>query len=178
MCNSLPAADLTYRSERGSLSPGQQPVPPTCHGHAVDRWSLRELITLPAEPASVPRARAHVRQCLRDWGFGRQIGLDACMVVTELTTNAVQASASLLAGAFVHVALGAGNNGGPSWLLVAVADASPKFPLLRANPEPDAIGGRGLRIVETLCTRWGWHPVRWPEDDPWLLKVVWAEWSL
>lgn len=150
-------------------------IPPAHHGHPADRWSLRDVITLPAQPASVPQARARARQCLRDWGFGRQLTLDACLVLTELATNAVQASEGLPAGAFVHVALGAGN-GGASWLLVAVADPSPKFPLLLTG-EPDAIGGRGLRIVGELSTRWGWHPASGPESGPWLLKVVWAEFS-
>jgi hypothetical protein len=47
-----------------------------------------------------------------------------------------------------------------------------RFPL-RLLADGDAVGGRGLAVVEALSSRWGWHPV----SRPGLVKVVWAEWS-
>jgi hypothetical protein len=109
-------------------------------------------------------------------GLGRggrhaELGQDAGVVVSELVTNAVTASAELRpAVAPVMVWLGSDNR----YVLVAVADASPQFPM-RLNLEPDADGGRGLAlVVEALSSRWGWHPVTMAG----LVKVVWAEWRL
>ena len=92
------------------------------------------------------------------------------MVVSELVTNSVAASAELqLAAVPVLVWLGS------DWhcLLLAVADASPRPPV-RLNLEPDTEGGRGLALVEALSSRWGWHPV----STTGLTKVTWAEWRL
>ncbi|HEV2253396.1 MAG TPA: ATP-binding protein [Streptosporangiaceae bacterium] len=92
------------------------------------------------------------------------------MVVSELVTNSVAASAELrLAAATVLVWLGSDSR----CVLLAVADASPKPPV-RLSLEPEAEGGRGLALVETLSSRWGWHLV----SIAGLMKVVWAEWRL
>jgi anti-sigma regulatory factor (Ser/Thr protein kinase) len=94
----------------------------------------------------------------------------AGVVVSELVTNAVTASAELRpAVAPVLVWLGSDSRR----VLVAVADASPQLPM-RLNLEPDADGGRGLALVEAFSSRWGWHPVTMAG----LVKVVWAEWRL
>jgi anti-sigma regulatory factor (Ser/Thr protein kinase) len=140
------------------------PVPPTHHGHSLEGWPLRSVITLAATDTAVPLARAHVRRLLRDWGF-LELGEDAGLVVSELVTNAVQASARLQATP-VRVWLGSDAR----WVLVAVADASPQLPV-RPETGPDAVEGRGLALVEAFSTRCGWHPV-----TPRLVKEVWAEW--
>jgi len=125
-------------------------------------------MTLPSQPSAVGAARVHAQQMLSEWGFGRQLCLDVTLCLSELVTNAIQASAVLRpAAAPVHIALAHERH----WLLLAVADASPHFPI-RLAADGDAIGGRGLAMVEALSTRWGWHPVSWPG----LAKVVWAEW--
>ena len=117
----------------------------------------------------MPLARAHLRQLLSGWGQA-ELSPDAGVVVSELVTNSVAASAGLrLAAASVLVWLGS------DWhcLLLAVADASPRPPV-RLNLEPDTEGGRGLALVEALSSRWGWHPV----STTGLTKVTWAEWRL
>ena len=117
----------------------------------------------------MPLARAHLRQLLSGWGQA-ELSPDAGVVVSELVTNSVAASAGLrLPAASVLVWLGS------DWhcLLLAVADASPRPPV-RLNLEPDTEGGRGLALVEALSSRWGWHPV----STTGLTKVTWAEWRL
>lgn len=42
-------------------------------------------------------------------------------------------------------------------LLVQVWDASPGLPKPRLGPA-DALGGRGLVLVEALADSWGWDP--------------------
>ncbi len=143
------------------------PVPPSHHGYSLERWPLRNAITLGALEGAVPSARAHVTQLLWEWGRA-ELGQDAGVVVSELVTNSLMASADLRpAVAPVRVWLGSDTR----CVLVAVADASPQAPV-RLNLDPDAEGGRGLALVEAFSSRWGWHPT----TTAGLVKVVWAEW--
>ena len=152
--------------------PAGTSVPPSDHGHNLGRWALRDAITLGALDGAVPSARAHVRQLLWEWSHA-ELAQDASVVVSELVTNSVMASAELRpAIAPVRVWLGSGSNA----VLVAVADASP-LPPVRLTLAPDAEGGRGLALVEALSNRWGWYPVR-PATETGLVKVVWADWRL
>jgi hypothetical protein len=64
------------------------------HGHDLERWPLRDTLILGALPDAVPSARAHLRQLLRQWGHAELDG-DAGVVISELVTNAVAASAEL-----------------------------------------------------------------------------------
>lgn len=117
----------------------------------------------------MPSARVHVRQLLWEWGH-EELGQDAGVVVSELVTNAVMASAKLRpAVAPVWVWLGSDTR----CMLVAVADASPRPPV-RLSLGPDAERGRGLALVEAFSSRWGWQPT----TVAGLVKVVWAEWRL
>jgi hypothetical protein len=115
----------------------------------------------------VPCARAHVRQLLWEWGRAELAG-DAGIVVSELVTNAVVATAGLRPTvAPLLVWLGSDTR----CVLAAVADASPRPPV-RLDTSPDAEGGRGLALVAAFSSRWGWHPA----TAAGLVKVVWAEW--
>lgn len=144
-------------------------VPPSYHDHDLERWPLQNAMTFGALEGAVPSARARLRQLLWEWRQA-ELGEDASVVVSELVTNAVRASAGL--GPMVApVLVWLGSDG--HCVLVAVADASTQ-PLVRLNMGPDADGGRGLALVEALSSRWGWHPV----TNAGLMKVVWAEWHL
>ncbi len=144
-------------------------VPPSHHGHDLERWPLCDTLMLRALPDAVPLARAHLRQLLSGWGRA-ELSPDAGVVVSELVTNAVAASAGLRpAAAPVLVWLGSDSY----CLLLAVADVNPRPPV-RLNLGSDAEGGRGLALVEALSGRWGWHPA----SITGLKKVIWAEWRL
>jgi hypothetical protein len=71
------------------------PVPPTHHDHSLDRWPLRDAITLGALEGAVPSARAHVRQLLWEWRHA-ELAQDASVVVSELITNANAPRGALL----------------------------------------------------------------------------------
>jgi anti-sigma regulatory factor (Ser/Thr protein kinase) len=147
----------------------REAIPPSHHGHDLEHWPLRDTLTLGATQSAVPSARAHLRQLLLGWGQA-ELGADAAVVVSELVTNAVVASAELgPAAAPVLVWLGSDSH----CVLLAVGDASPRPPV-RLDLEPEAEGGRGLALVETLSSRWGWHFT----GIAGLIKVVWAEWRL
>jgi anti-sigma regulatory factor (Ser/Thr protein kinase) len=144
-------------------------IPPSRHGHDLRHWPLRDTLILGALADAVPSARAHLRQLLSGWGYA-EVGPDASVVVSELVTNSVAASAELRPAAVtVLVWLGSDSHS----LLLAVADASPRPPV-RLSLGPEAEAGRGLALVEALSSRWGWHPA----STTGMRKVTWAEWHL
>ena len=162
----------------GLPSPGPHPtsrssapgaIPPSHHGHRLQHWPLHDMLILGAVADAVPTARVRLRRLLSCWGHA-EVGPDASVVVSELVTNSVVASAELrLAAVAVLVWLGTDSH----HLLLAVADANPRPPV-RLSLGPDAERGRGLALVETLSNRWGWHPA----STTGLRKVIWAEWRL
>jgi anti-sigma regulatory factor (Ser/Thr protein kinase) len=78
-----------------------------------------------------------------------ELAEDASVVISELVTNAVVASAELRpAVAPVLAWLGSDRHR----VLLAVADASPRPPM-RLPLGPYAYGGRGLALVEALSSR-------------------------
>jgi anti-sigma regulatory factor (Ser/Thr protein kinase) len=121
---------------------------------APSRWVTTRHVRLAALPSAVPWARRILRATLRE----RQLeGLleAALLLVSELVTNAVQASARLALG-------------DPGWLptialslhitdtslVTEVWDACPAVPaLLRADLAGDR--GRGLVLVDCLADAWG-----------------------
>jgi hypothetical protein len=142
----------------------RSPIPPSHHGRDLEHWPLRDVLILGAIESAVPSARAHLQRLVSGWGQA-ELGPDAGVVVSELVTNSVAASAVLRRGsAPVLVWLGSDSH----CLLLAVADASPRPPV-RLNLRADAEGGRGLAVVEALSNRWGWHLTRVAG----LRKVVW-----
>jgi anti-sigma regulatory factor (Ser/Thr protein kinase) len=86
---------------------------------------------------------------------------DAAMVVSELVTNAIRAGAS-------SIVLEVGRVGG--MFRITVIDDAAGVPKL-AEPDPTAVAGRGLRIVDALSARWG-------VEEAAVGKRVWAELDL
>src|SRR4051812_49749366 len=86
---------------------------------------------------------------------------DAVLMISELVTNAVRHTRTIL---LVLVTIE------DHTLHVDVTDDNPTLPA-PPNPEHDATGGRGLRIVDALATRWGITPTK--EG-----KTVWFEMQL
>jgi len=159
---------------------------PTFHHRPLQRpmtstWALRTHLELGALRGAVPCARLHARHVLWEWGLS-DLDEPAELIVSELVTNAVQASAGLssqLPG-YEHENLGL-----PAvwlWLssdghevMIEVGDSSPGSPRA-AESEHDVEGGRGLLLVETVSRHWGcYFPAA--EDDGQrknIQKVVWA----
>jgi hypothetical protein len=146
-------------------------------------WGLRTHLELGALRGAVPCARLHTRQVLWEWGLS-DLNEAAELVVSELTTNAVQASADAARP-------GLDDDEAPGmpcvWLWLAsdgrqvvaeVGDSSPRPPL-PAGPRRDGEGGRGLLLVETASRSWGYY---FPADEAdaadgqrkVIRKVVWA----
>lgn len=117
---------------------------------------------LPCVPSSVAVARGRIGAELRGAGLAATAVADAALVASELLSNAIL-HARPLPDACIRL----------SWILSATAvevivsdGGSPTRPRA-ARPSLTSIGGRGLGIVEHLCTSWG---VRADEQG----TTVWA----
>jgi len=116
----------------------------------ADEWPLRSYLELGALPGAVPCARLHARQVLWEWGLSA-FRENAELLVSELVTNAIQASMSAEWILPVHLCLTSDR----SRLLIQVQDSN-RYP--PAHTDADDESGRGLLIVEAISTKWGWHP--------------------
>jgi histidine kinase-like protein len=154
----------------GSLEPGSGAGPARHPGE----WPLRSYLELAPLASAVPCARLHARAVLWEWGLPAFYDT-ACLIVSELTTNAIQASAGLNGSRYD----GRWTPGTPPvrvWLcsdrqrvMTAVWDGSHHRPARAEPDDPEAERGRGLLLVETLSEKWGVHtPARSSG------KVVWA----
>jgi len=132
-------------------------------------WPRQDTVVLATLASSVPRARRHAREMLWEWKLDF-LAEDAEVIVSELASNAVRATAASDAGAADRsVALQL--LGDPSRLLILVRDPLPWPPVApEAAPGAADESGRGLLLVTALATRWHWyHPPRAHGG-----KVVWA----
>jgi anti-sigma regulatory factor (Ser/Thr protein kinase) len=107
---------------------------------------------LPPLTSSAARARALVREAMANQGEATGLaGLtsDAELVTGELTANAIiHAGADPLAVTLVAPAAGQ--------VLIVVRDGSPAPPVISDRPDEH---GHGLRLVDAVCSQWGWVPL-------------------
>ncbi|WP_266898755.1 ATP-binding protein [Streptomyces sp. NBC_00572] len=116
---------------------------------------------LPALTSSVARARRLAEERLILWGCGPDIRDTVALVVSELVTNAVVHTAS---DRFICEI-----REGEDILRIAVRDeGGPADPRIRDCGEDER--GRGLLIVDALCTAWGAD-----RTGHGTAQVVWAE---
>ena len=99
-----------------------------------------------------PRAPALARKAITDWLRGRVEGSaleDARLLVSELVTNAVRHQRS---EGDIEMSVDVGRRR----VRVEVTDPGAGFDRPRVGePPPDALGGRGLLIVDRVAARWG-----------------------
>lgn len=100
--------------------------------------------TLPALTSSVPTARRFAEQVLSSWGHP-DAGWTAAQVVSELAANCV-----LHARTAFTVTVTTGDDG----IRLEVQDRAPGAVQQRSYSET-ATTGRGLRMVDQLCSDWG-----------------------
>jgi anti-sigma regulatory factor (Ser/Thr protein kinase) len=150
-------ADAIPRKATGQ---GRRPAPPDQQFDAT--------AALAAQPQSVKIARDFTRTTLRAWGMSA-LADDALLVVSELVTNALQHATP---GA---IPLHGGNRAviwlrlmaEPPYLMCMVTDPGREIPL-RRQAGPGEVDGRGLHVIESCSSRWGWHLL----DDGG--KLVWV----
>jgi anti-sigma regulatory factor (Ser/Thr protein kinase) len=125
-------------------------------------WPMTSRLELGPLPSAVPCARLRTKVILQEWELG-QVTNEAELIVSELTTNALNASLSLSETRPIVVDLLASHE----CVIVQVWDALPAAPDLQPLA-PDAETGRGLQIVSLLSCRWGFYRPRGGG------KTVWA----
>jgi anti-sigma regulatory factor (Ser/Thr protein kinase) len=136
------------------------------------RWAVQSVLIVAALPTATPCARLHARTIALEWGLG-ELADTVELVVSELVTNAVHASADRdgrpryseeTGPACVHLRLS--TDGHTALVEVWDENAMPPAPV---QPSLADEGGRGLMLVEALATSWGWNPP--PSGRG---KIVWA----
>jgi hypothetical protein len=136
-------------------------------GSELEGWPLHAALPLGALPTAPGCGRAWTRQVLREWGLDR-LADDTELLVSELTTNALQASAPI-----ADAAIGLWLASDCQRAVILVWDPSPQ-PLAPANPGQDAEDGRGLLLVQALSLQWGWYFPASTSPGGHAGKVVWA----
>jgi anti-sigma regulatory factor (Ser/Thr protein kinase) len=117
-------------------------------------------MTLLAVGSSVALARELVRYALTNWGYGRSLIDDSILVMSEITTNAVNAAP----GHHIRIRITA-HEGAP---LLECWDPAPGLPLPRIAGA-DAVSGRGLAIVAAYAEDTGVRPSATGKG-----KIIWA----
>jgi hypothetical protein len=156
----------SYGGEAGQEEAGQE------DGQDVV-WPHQSYLELGSLPTAATCARLHTMLVLWEWDLGALVQT-AALVVSELVTNAVQASAGITDSRFA----GRPAPGTPPvrvWLsadeyrlVIQVWDGSDQPPVPQPV-EPEADSGRGLLLVGSLSAEWGCYA---PENCSG--KVVWA----
>jgi len=113
-------------------------------------------------------ARGHVRAALAEWNLGELADV-AALIASEMTANAVNASASAqAAGSVLVIRLCLITNG--DVLTIECWDQAPGVPVMR-RATGFAETGRGLAVIDSLTGgAWGWQPAIGQVG-----KCVWAE---
>ncbi|MFD5483928.1 ATP-binding protein [Streptomyces virginiae] len=136
-------------------------------------------LTLATTPNAVRWARLHTTDILSRWRVPATVIETVELIVSELTTNAVQHPeegeqvspySSLSALRTFELVLQIVNGA----VRVSVCDHDEQAPVLK-QPGVDATSGRGILLVAAMSSKWGHYPVRNRDRAG---KVVWAEVSL
>ena len=120
------------------------------------------VLQLTNDVASVRTARSALQAVLGDEPTVMFVR-DAILLTSELVSNAMMHSAG---GCSLHATY----RPHPDRLRVEVSDDSTELPEMAPDADPSSlrVGGLGLRLVDTVATRWGCDR----RDDG---KVVWFE---
>ena len=119
-------------------------------GGARGEVRAASVVLLPCAPSSVAVARGRIGAELRQAGLSTTAMADAALVTSELLSNAIL-HARPLPDACIRI----------SWILSAtaveiiVSDGGSVTRPRASRPSLSSIGGRGLSIVEHLCSSWG-----------------------
>jgi hypothetical protein len=161
-----------YSAGQGAYSGGSS-AEAAAQDEAGAAWPHQTFLELGALPTAAPCARLHTTLVLWEWELGTLVRT-AGLVVSELVSNAVQASVGLTGSRFagqwapgippVRVWLSADDHR----VVIQVWDGSDRPPVPQPV-DPQADRGRGLLLVGALSAEWGCYT---PEKSSG--KVVWA----
>ncbi len=135
-------------------------LPPSSYGSAEATGfdgAARSSEVFLGVPEAVAPARRLVSETLTAWGEEHLVW-DGSLIMSELATNAITHGDSPFRASIDRAA---------DVVRVSVEDVGPGLPESRREPH-DALGGRGVAIVEELAHRWGCDRIAGG-------KVFWAE---
>lgn len=107
------------------------------------------VVTLPFRASSVRSARTRLAGALRQAGVPRGAVEDARIVLSELVGNSVRHAQPLGSGRLL-----VSWSVEPDAVVVSVTDGGSDSAPRVAHSADDALGGRGMAIVESLARRW------------------------
>jgi anti-sigma regulatory factor (Ser/Thr protein kinase) len=145
------------------MNPHNNAVSPEGRHVSQHLWPHVSSLELAALPTAVPCARLHTTQLLWEWKLDH-LAEDAALLVSELVTNAVNATSRSGRPGLVALRLKADRHR----LIIESWDQAPADPEPR-HPPDDSEDGRGFTIITALTHRWGHHRL-----NP-TLKVIWCE---
>ena len=128
---------------------------------------LSSTLELAPLDTAIPCFRLHAVAVLKEWRLPRDLVADAAMLVSELMTNATDASACMPERPPIALRLIATEK----TLRIEAWDQSPLDPAPRQADDGEE-NGRRLAVVAALSTRWGY------ERTGYRRKRVWAELAL
>jgi anti-sigma regulatory factor (Ser/Thr protein kinase) len=128
---------------------------------APEGRTMQEQTRIEAELSSVAPARRWARAKFEAAGLDEDVRDLLVLLVSEVVTNAVEHAAPPLLLRIETT---------PDVTRVEVQDRARDLPILR-DPEPYDTGGRGIKFVNDLATRWGTVPPQSPDGH----KTVWFE---
>lgn len=111
-------------------------------GHDADAASTSKVFV--AVPEAVHAARQFVREALASWGED-ELRWDGSLIISELATNAIVHGGSAFRTSIERA---------DGVVRIAVEDVGPGLPRSQ-HALQQALGGRGVAIVEELSDRWG-----------------------
>jgi anti-sigma regulatory factor (Ser/Thr protein kinase) len=126
-------------------------------------WERVDVLELGPLPTAVGCGRDHAKQVLIEWGLKNLVD-DVILLVSELLTNALQASWALKIPTPIVLRLLANDQ---QFVIEAWDQWVESFDLISRRSDDEH--GRGLTVVAALSRRWG--VVRISED----YKAVWCE---
>jgi len=111
------------------------------------------MLTIPGDPAHLHETREFVANAVE---YATHDVDTAVLLTSELVTNSLQHSNSRHPGGTVTISVLAIPDG---VVIEVIDDGGATVPAATAQAgEPDLLeGGRGLRLVEQLATRWSYH---------------------
>ncbi|MBB6170974.1 anti-sigma regulatory factor (Ser/Thr protein kinase) [Nocardiopsis mwathae] len=162
-----PSAD----SRPGTVGPGRSGLsaaPLPIGHHYIDSASAQH--GLGFHPASVKLARDFTDTVLSGWGLG-DVALDARLVVSELVTNACRHAVPTVGGSLAQWSIQYAMARDDAHVTCMVLDPS-RLPPVLGDPGQDAEGGRGLPLIDSFSSGWGWDILDGRG------KIVWAAFTV
>ena len=145
------------------MNPDNNAASPEVQDGSRSAWPLASSLELSALPTAVSCARLQTTQLLWEWKLD-YLADDAALLVSELLTNAVNATLTTGHPGLVSLRLKANRDR----LIIESWDQAPTDPR-PSQPAEDSEGGRGFTVIAALAHRWGHHRIS-PTS-----KVIWCE---